>query len=286
MNKYSVFKRGAMRFEDYNYNMFNPYILIDSQKGAKLQQLGYANMSKLGSMESGLRLTEQQLSMSVVQQYQFDDISVGEHRQEQDEQVEQKAEEKVEGKAEEENVEETNDDEEGDDEDEDEYNLFFEQDEIESTKEQQQVDAFEDIRLVKAEMLMKGSLKVNNKIQIEEYMPKEHVKVNPTGKKRNTKSMKSSYTGDQMEERMQQQVDIDEALAMQMDKSHLIEEMASKEKESNQTESNMGDTLKEPLFGMVTSKKGSLKEVAKEGNTPKKGDKGTDKKEDKGKDEK
>jgi hypothetical protein len=25
-----------MRFEDYNYNMYNPYILIDNTKGAKL----------------------------------------------------------------------------------------------------------------------------------------------------------------------------------------------------------------------------------------------------------
>ena len=47
-----------MRFEDYNYNMYNQYILIDSQKGAKLQAQGYGNMSKMGS-ETGPRLTEQ-----------------------------------------------------------------------------------------------------------------------------------------------------------------------------------------------------------------------------------
>ena len=47
-----------MRFEDYNYNMYNQYILVDSQKGAKLQQMGYNNASK---MESGLKLTEHQL---------------------------------------------------------------------------------------------------------------------------------------------------------------------------------------------------------------------------------
>ena len=56
--KYAPFKRGIMRFEDYNYNMYNQYILVDSQKGAKLQQMGYNNASK---MESGLKLTEHQL---------------------------------------------------------------------------------------------------------------------------------------------------------------------------------------------------------------------------------
>lgn len=34
------FKRGAMRFEDYNYNMYNPYILVDSQQGLLMQKKG------------------------------------------------------------------------------------------------------------------------------------------------------------------------------------------------------------------------------------------------------
>lgn len=36
MIKYAPFKRGVMRFEDYNYNMYNKYILIDNAKGAKI----------------------------------------------------------------------------------------------------------------------------------------------------------------------------------------------------------------------------------------------------------
>lgn len=28
--EYAPFKRGVMRFDDYNYNMYNKYILIDS----------------------------------------------------------------------------------------------------------------------------------------------------------------------------------------------------------------------------------------------------------------
>jgi hypothetical protein len=30
IQKYAPFKRGVMRFEDYNYGMYNNYILIDS----------------------------------------------------------------------------------------------------------------------------------------------------------------------------------------------------------------------------------------------------------------
>jgi hypothetical protein len=60
-----------MRFEDYNYGLYNNYILIDSQKGAKLQARGYADMSKMGS-ESGNRLTEQNLGDSISQDYDFD----------------------------------------------------------------------------------------------------------------------------------------------------------------------------------------------------------------------
>lgn len=60
-----------MRFEDYNYGMYNNYILIDSQKGAKLQARGYADMSRMGS-ESGNRLSEQNLVDSISQDYDFD----------------------------------------------------------------------------------------------------------------------------------------------------------------------------------------------------------------------
>lgn len=36
MLKNGVFKRGIMKFEDYNYNQYNSYILIDNLKGSKL----------------------------------------------------------------------------------------------------------------------------------------------------------------------------------------------------------------------------------------------------------
>ena len=66
------FKRGVMRFEDYNYNIYNKYILIDTDKGAKLNKMGYNNISKMDSDQ--LRLTQSQLSQSVHENYIFDDI--------------------------------------------------------------------------------------------------------------------------------------------------------------------------------------------------------------------
>ena len=66
------FKRGVMRFEDYNYNIYNKYILIDTEKGAKLNKMGYNNISKMDSDQ--LRLTQSQLSQSVHENYIFDDI--------------------------------------------------------------------------------------------------------------------------------------------------------------------------------------------------------------------
>ena len=56
------------------------------------------------------------------------------------------------------------------------YNVFFEKEEIASTLRVQQMDAFEDIKEVKSQLLMQGDPTVYNKISIEQYMPKEPVK--------------------------------------------------------------------------------------------------------------
>ncbi len=65
--KYSPFMRGVMRFEDYNYNMYNQFILLDNQVGHKMQNAGYANMSRMGSHfgESEARLTQHNLDQSI-----------------------------------------------------------------------------------------------------------------------------------------------------------------------------------------------------------------------------
>lgn len=56
--KNAPFKRGAMKFEDYNYNMYNQYILVDNQKGGKH---GIGAMKQFTSFDGGPKLTEQQL---------------------------------------------------------------------------------------------------------------------------------------------------------------------------------------------------------------------------------
>ena len=97
------------------------------------------------------------------------------------------------------------DDGEEEDEDENEFTIFFERDEIQSTKEHQQYDAFEDIRQQKAEMMMlhRGRHPSDdNRIRIQEFMPKESSKDIPQGKRKGgSKSYKSSHTGDMMDER-------------------------------------------------------------------------------------
>jgi hypothetical protein len=53
--KNAPFRRGVMKFEDYNYNMYNPYILIDGAKG------GRGTKSMRTSFDGTAMLTEQQL---------------------------------------------------------------------------------------------------------------------------------------------------------------------------------------------------------------------------------
>lgn len=55
------------------------------------------------------------------------------------------------------------------------FNLFYDKDEIESTKEQQVYDAFEDIIEIREEFNMKGipGNKSLNKININDYAPKQ-----------------------------------------------------------------------------------------------------------------
>ena len=75
--KYSPFMRGVMRFEDYNYNLYNQFILLDQQVGNKMQNTGYANMSRMGSQfgESlDARLTQHNLDKSIQEDHVFDVI--------------------------------------------------------------------------------------------------------------------------------------------------------------------------------------------------------------------
>lgn len=62
----------------------------------------------------------------------------------------------------------------------------------------QKLDAFDDIRGFKQEVLMRGDVKYSNKIMIEDFAPKEIVPGNKHSGKRKWggKSFKSSQTGD------------------------------------------------------------------------------------------
>ena len=57
----SSFKRGVMQFEDYNYTMFNPYILIESKEDE-------------ADDEIKVNLNERELTRARVPTYSFDEI--------------------------------------------------------------------------------------------------------------------------------------------------------------------------------------------------------------------
>lgn len=77
--------------------------------------------------------------------------------------------------------------------DEEEFLLFYDKDEIESTKDMQVYDAFEDIKEVKDECLLNGIVgnKNLNKIAIEEFAPKEIDYSNLSQKNKRSKKSKS-----------------------------------------------------------------------------------------------
>lgn len=72
-------------------------------------------------------------------------------------------------------AEDSQEEEEGEEGDGEDFNLFYDRDEIESTTEQQHLDAFEDLRDFRRECIISGIIgnKLLNKIDIEIFAPKE-----------------------------------------------------------------------------------------------------------------
>jgi ribosomal protein L12E/L44/L45/RPP1/RPP2 len=152
--KYAPFRRGVMRFEDYNYMNYNKYLLVDQQFGQKYQNNGYKNLSKLGSERGGLglnesmdgaKLTLKNLNDSINEDFVFDAIG------EQDNRVVTQGSAAV-GNQEApvqapkaEDGEEEQDEQEGENSDGDGLNAFYDRDEIESTKQWQGENAFADL---------------------------------------------------------------------------------------------------------------------------------------------
>lgn len=105
------------------------------------------------------------------------------------------------------NNEDTPDEEEGEEEEEDEeeYNVFFEKDEIQSTKYRQEFDAFEDIIGYKTEVIFSrgvGDPSLMNRIRIKDFFPKESVILKDGKRKPNSKSHKSSRIDDIYEDHL------------------------------------------------------------------------------------
>ncbi len=91
--------------------------------------------------------------------------------------------------------------------------MFFEKDEIVSTKQNQDLDLFDDIHQHKLELLVRGDPKVNNKIIIEDFAPFEDQKLlNQNTRKSKGRSMKGSHTGDMLEDRQDHSNEVNEAL--------------------------------------------------------------------------
>jgi len=68
------FKRGCMKFEDYNYSIINPYILIEDTNNSGPQQEGLVDLKSIA--QKGPKLTEKQLEQNVSEDYTHHTLSV------------------------------------------------------------------------------------------------------------------------------------------------------------------------------------------------------------------
>ena len=113
-------------------------------------------------------------------------------------------------------AEESQDDQDADNSDGEEFQLFYDADEIESVKEEQQQDAFTDLLENRHDAIM--SYVGQTKIDIASMAPKENellknqANKSKRGKSRNGKSMKSSQTGEHFDEFKANEEEVDTAL--------------------------------------------------------------------------
>lgn len=180
-------------------------------------QMGGSNLGD--DNNNAPRLTEHQLELSISMEYQFEDLGGDKNAVKEiivapvplEQMLAAQADEADEDSEEEEKKEEVDDEE---------FNLFYDRDEIESTKEQQVYDAFEDIKEIREDYIMSGIAgnKALNKININDYAPKHgdlqiYSKKNTYGPK---KSIKGSTDGDELFDLKEKlDLDVDEALEAQ-----------------------------------------------------------------------
>lgn len=68
----SSFKRGAMQFEDFNYQMYNPYILIEKESDEDTEEI----LKNTGNGDQKLVLSRTSLNLAKSAAYSFGDMPV------------------------------------------------------------------------------------------------------------------------------------------------------------------------------------------------------------------
>ena len=193
-----------------------------------MQNTGYANMSRMGSQfgeSHDARLTQHNLDSSIHEDHVFDVI--GEMHVD-DKLLAGGADPegfkdavKTPGGKHDDGQEDSQEEPEGENSDGEDFMVFFDKDEIESTKQWQEENFFDE--LVQTRLQAVDFSITANKIDIMKYAPKiEDIAKNPGGKakkaKGRTKSMKSSQTGDLGEDQILNEVEADEIIAEQQKK--------------------------------------------------------------------
>ena len=175
------FRRGAMHFEDYNYELYNKYVLIDPNKGIadeqleedeeqpKEKMLGFApgEENSEGAASKKQPITENLLEQSVHDSYKHNQLDVEteaekeaanqaallQRRVEAQQRFDEEEEKHKEEEQERQEKEKENEDGEGDGEGEDgeeqeeeiEYDIYYDQKQIKQALDEQTKDVFSDI---------------------------------------------------------------------------------------------------------------------------------------------
>ena len=227
-----------MRFEDYNYRMYNELILVDHQNAAANKFL-HSGSSKL--MDQGPKLTESNINASIVENYEFDQIGPLEEDKDGDEYQEAV---KADGNAvpgatpliapEAEEAADESQDQDPNESDGEDMLLYYDPMEIESVKDQQQYDVFQELLEQRRDAVF--AFVNTTKITIMDLAPKEselNKNLNSKSKraKRSGKSMKSSMTGDHAEDFKMNDEEADQAMQIEMHKQKQSDEIIIKQSE-------------------------------------------------------
>lgn len=202
--------------------MYNQYILIDQMNAGKSS---YSQLSRLADgIEQGPKLTQPNIDSSILEDYEFEQIGATEEEKD-------RGADAGEPKPADPNAaaagtpqpkpedagEESQEDQDADNSDGEEFQLFYDADEIESVKGDQQEDAFTDLVDQRHDAVISNCVR-RTMIDIGSMAPKENESLknqankSKRGKSRTGKSMKSSQTGEQIDEFKANEEEVDTAL--------------------------------------------------------------------------